>query len=1167
MRLLQNLSNSSSTPAASSATSATFEPSDQANSPTRTSLEEALPAASTGNDIACGFMDGTVAIFDTQNGTLKRQLAGDTSHHFAVSCLAYSEAAKKLVSGGFDNRLLVWNPFTGNGRLVEKNQHSAALVGVEFLGRGGSATSGSTSGGGGRGSHPHQTGGAGPVNKRMATSRHNFFVSADEAGVCKVFDVFQLTCVQSFSAVATIASANPSAGGSRKIISTMCFVPECARIVLAGCGAKSWLVFDDASSTDTALTSSSGAGASSDSTGRTNAVGNRGGGLKMLPTSATSAGAVTPVADEQTVCRAVFHRNRVWTANTGNRIRTWNAASGHLERTLSAFSAAGSCSSSMMSNGSDCARTSKATQSRARSGQDQQDAFITDMCLELPSERRLYVADSLGRIAEWNGITFNFRRFLPNEHVGEISQLHWCGKHQSLLSVGADKALMIHDCEATSGSRDKHASGDVVERGDVQHNFSCFKNKMTATSSTTGRAPQHLHQHQQHPNVVAGAARSTTTSSSAATSPSTSGSTTRATTRGPCRVVTNCHDADILCVAFSPVLDAIATGGSDRVIHLRNYAKLSQYPGGVLASAGAAAAPSSAAAAQHASTTGAFLAGHSGRVTALQFVDYLLISGDSEGNVMLWRLDILQPGVRGRSGGQRRTPPAKETGGLRELHGNYATEVLEVVQQQNGAQSTSGTEQQPARREKDQRDFCEIALVSRFLNVRSTMDQPRCITAFAFHLILEPPDASFLEGGGSATTGEHQATTATKTFVPRSNYYGAATRPAAGTTPGESRGRNEVVAEDEECATDLAYELRLFIGDESGALRCWDLTRALMVEDDPSEMLNYAGRTASPAVDVKVQSHEFHLLEEVTAIGGSTLGCLLDLPSRRRAARPGPESLLGGTVSRAAISNGRPASTAPATSGRTGVNTAQTRRVRTGAASRSAMGGQLLNQQLHGAASGLVNRAEMLKSMGSNSSGSGSVKVNAGVAEVDGSLAAKLAVAQSAEYRKKLQRKHLPLVAELLEDASSFNERGNGTVLQREAEDVHCEGSFAGRAITSIQLIENTSPSDDGRREVKTNHRLGDVVFDENKSSSPRSAVLLTAGADRRVSVWSAETLERLCELDLYDHTIGCWLPLSTVDSCDEKTAVREVIAEAHRLERLMIASEGVALLDKVGCN
>ncbi|CAD7932103.1 unnamed protein product, partial [Amoebophrya sp. A25] len=103
-----------------------------------------------------------------------------------VSCLVFAEAARKVISGGFDNQLLVWNPYTGNSRAVaDKRHHTSAIVDVVLV-------------------TPRQ------------------FLSADQGGAVKTWDLFSFTCLQSWTI-----------GGDLFPVSSVCSLPENRRVIVA----------------------------------------------------------------------------------------------------------------------------------------------------------------------------------------------------------------------------------------------------------------------------------------------------------------------------------------------------------------------------------------------------------------------------------------------------------------------------------------------------------------------------------------------------------------------------------------------------------------------------------------------------------------------------------------------------------------------------------------------------------------------------------------------------------------------------------------------------------------------------------------------------------------------------------------------------------------------
>ena len=57
--------------------------------------------------LVCGLLDGTVRLWDVGTATLKQTLRGHTK---GVRSVDYSTSHKVLLSAGFDNDVIVWNP-------------------------------------------------------------------------------------------------------------------------------------------------------------------------------------------------------------------------------------------------------------------------------------------------------------------------------------------------------------------------------------------------------------------------------------------------------------------------------------------------------------------------------------------------------------------------------------------------------------------------------------------------------------------------------------------------------------------------------------------------------------------------------------------------------------------------------------------------------------------------------------------------------------------------------------------------------------------------------------------------------------------------------------------------------------------------------------------------
>lgn len=78
---------------------------------------------------SCG-INGRVMLWDIFSGKPKTTLRG---HEMGVRCMAFAEASKVLVTGGYDYNLMVWNPYVGSSIHTMKG-HIAQIVGIEVLG-------------------------------------------------------------------------------------------------------------------------------------------------------------------------------------------------------------------------------------------------------------------------------------------------------------------------------------------------------------------------------------------------------------------------------------------------------------------------------------------------------------------------------------------------------------------------------------------------------------------------------------------------------------------------------------------------------------------------------------------------------------------------------------------------------------------------------------------------------------------------------------------------------------------------------------------------------------------------------------------------------------------------------------------------------------------------
>lgn len=105
---------------------------------------------------SCG-IDKNVMIWDISDGKPKRFLKG---HTMGVCCMAFAASTKELITGGFDYKLFVWNPYAGIW-IKKIHGHAAPIVGIEVLGSGSSQV-----------------------------------VSADLDGVIKIWDLHNYECLQ-----------------------------------------------------------------------------------------------------------------------------------------------------------------------------------------------------------------------------------------------------------------------------------------------------------------------------------------------------------------------------------------------------------------------------------------------------------------------------------------------------------------------------------------------------------------------------------------------------------------------------------------------------------------------------------------------------------------------------------------------------------------------------------------------------------------------------------------------------------------------------------------------------------------------------------------------------------------------------------------------------------
>ncbi|CAD7932105.1 unnamed protein product, partial [Amoebophrya sp. A25] len=372
------------------------------------------------------------------------------------------------------------------------------------------------------------------------------------------------------------------------------------------------------------------------------------------------------------------------------------------------------------------------------------------------------------------------------------------------------------------------------------------------------------------------------------------------------RRLANAHDGDVLCVAYCPALNVFATGGGDRVIALRELEKL-RFLGALL--------------------------GHPGRITALAFVGLGLLSGDSEGNVLIWRLD---------------------------------------AESLKGGDSTRG-------------ELSEVALVSRFLNVRSPLDVKHAISSFAVY--GERFDDN--DGGGASAQAHSQSTN-----------RGAASRSSKDKNLNQGHQRTSALdhdedpadffedVEDDETTTGI---IQLYIADDVGRVRCWDLSLLTAIE---------------------------------------------------------PNLFPPGSMPHSRTSDRGPS------------------------ANKAASGSAALHES-----SSSSNTATASGSAALHESSSNTATMKNATAEIDGSMQAKIAVAQSQQYRRRLskltQNSSLPAVAEYITEFSA-----------------HASAGPDSTSCVSLQLIPK-----------QRNRNTVDLQTSESESDV-QELVLLTAGTDQMARVW-----------------------------------------------------------------
>ncbi len=86
--------------------------------------------------------DGTVSLWDVQNGSLLRVLEGYTG---AIYSVAFSPGGKMLASGNFDGTVLIWDAQTGS-QLQVLEGHTSVVNTVDFSSDGKTLASGGADG-------------------------------------------------------------------------------------------------------------------------------------------------------------------------------------------------------------------------------------------------------------------------------------------------------------------------------------------------------------------------------------------------------------------------------------------------------------------------------------------------------------------------------------------------------------------------------------------------------------------------------------------------------------------------------------------------------------------------------------------------------------------------------------------------------------------------------------------------------------------------------------------------------------------------------------------------------------------------------------------------------------------------------------------------------------
>ena len=109
--------------------------------------------------LACSCLDGNIHLIDLHSSTVHRKLSG---HHHGVLFLRYSLEYRYIVSGGIDHSIRIWNPFVKSNVIILRG-HRSQLVGIEIV------------------------------------SGTPEVLTADEAGIVKVWDIRTFKCTQTIN--------------------------------------------------------------------------------------------------------------------------------------------------------------------------------------------------------------------------------------------------------------------------------------------------------------------------------------------------------------------------------------------------------------------------------------------------------------------------------------------------------------------------------------------------------------------------------------------------------------------------------------------------------------------------------------------------------------------------------------------------------------------------------------------------------------------------------------------------------------------------------------------------------------------------------------------------------------------------------------------------------